>query len=139
MGYFAFTPVESQPYAPVTWNAQDLEMGNSFTPNASFSSSEPWGDEDTTASQPSRSDYDGVDPLTREGEDMLEDGSESRSPCDQRRQSVPCMKTVWPGHGDQESKIEAELLQDCHEQEGHGCDGEDVQIILDHRLRRGAV
>ena len=128
MGYFGFPPdgAYHQPYSP-SWSLQpgDVEPHASST-NTGSSVMEPWEDEDTGVSQPSKSDYDGLDPPMCE--DCLNDADipEEDDPCSPfspRRQSVPCIKSEWP-----ENRV-----QEMNSKIGGG--GEDVEIILQHSAR----
>lgn len=150
MGYFGFPPVGVyyQMYSQ-DWGMQPggMEQHPSSGPNTSSSVTEPWGDEDTMISQPSKSDFDGLDPSTRNDSrddvDTLEEDM-TCSPYGSRRMSVPCMKSEWPENRGQEEDDKNGITyktstHSWDELDDDACDAEDVGIILDNRVRESVA
>ncbi|KAH6677936.1 hypothetical protein F5X68DRAFT_264075 [Plectosphaerella plurivora] len=127
MGWYGY-PMAAQ----VEWCEPESD-DHSYSPCDYSPSSDRWEDDDATASQPSKSDFDGVDYSVKEsssGYYCPEEEEPLRSPYD-RRLSVPCLKTPWPTDDDLPDPFEAYMnTVGCHVEED---EVEEVEIILDRR------
>ncbi|KAH7349328.1 hypothetical protein B0T11DRAFT_332422 [Plectosphaerella cucumerina] len=125
MGWYGY-PMAAQP----EWCGPEGD-GRPYSPCDYSPASDRWEDDDATASQPSKSDFDGVDYSFREAAPSYcpDDEEPLRSPYN-RRLSVPCLKSPWPTDDDMSDPFETYMdTVGCHDDD----EGEEVEIILDRR------
>lgn len=137
MGFFGY-PMAAQ---AAFWGPGSDDAGCRPYSSGGFSpASDAWEeDEDATASQPSKSDFDGVDYSVKDpaGECPLdyqdEEDEPLRSPL-YRRRSVPCLKSPWStdeaAAADPFERYMAPVIDWSAEEDS---DEEEVEIILDRR------